>query len=95
VRTRVARFSDDLGRDPATLALTSASFLVPPGMAATEDPPGRLAGGAKPTTASILDELGRLGELGLSVCSLWMPVDSAAVPDAIAWIAAELLPELG
>jgi probable F420-dependent oxidoreductase len=95
VGTRIARFADEFGRDPATLALTSGNFLVPPGMTATEQPPGRLVGGAKPTTASILDELGRLGELGLSVCSLWMPISSAAMPDAIAWIAAELLPELG
>ncbi|MFJ9815587.1 hypothetical protein ACIRU3_09980 [Streptomyces sp. NPDC101151] len=55
------------------------------------DNPGRLLGGPDATAESVRDELGRLEDAGLSVVSLWLPVATEALPDAMAWTAEEVL----
>lgn len=94
-RARIARLAEDdaIDRDPDTLALTVVSMLLPPGFEPAGKSPGALLGGDDPSRDSIVDELGRLREAGVSTCSLWAPVDAAALPDALAW-AAEVAAEI-
>jgi hypothetical protein len=82
----------EYGRDPDTLVLTSGAFLVPPGFSPAVDVPGRPLGGERATADSVNDELGLLAEAGLSSVSLWLPVSTEALPDALAWVAQEVLP---
>jgi hypothetical protein len=53
--------------------------------------PGAALGGARPTAASVREELALLEEAGVTSCSLWLPVAPEALPDALAWIAAEVM----
>jgi probable F420-dependent oxidoreductase len=46
------------------LTLASAAFLTPPGIDAATPAPGRPLGGAVPTAAGVVDDLGRLAEAG-------------------------------
>jgi alkanesulfonate monooxygenase SsuD/methylene tetrahydromethanopterin reductase-like flavin-dependent oxidoreductase (luciferase family) len=94
VRKRLAVLGDEVGRDPATLRLTSACFLLPPSLAAAREAPGQLLGGATPTGASVLAELGLLREAGLSACSLWMPVAEPDMTAALDWVAENVMPGL-
>ncbi|MBD0743813.1 hypothetical protein [Streptomyces sp. CBMA152] len=57
-------------------------------------PPGRPLGGAEPTAASVVDDLGRLAEAGLTACTLWLPVAAEQVEKAMEWVAAEVAPQL-
>ena len=41
--------------------------------------------------ASVREELALLEEAGVTSCSLWLPVAAEALPDALAWIAAEVM----
>ncbi|MFJ5302479.1 TIGR03619 family F420-dependent LLM class oxidoreductase [Streptomyces sp. NPDC088350] len=90
VRARLGALGDEVGRDPDQLALTAGLFLVPPGFAPVVKVPGRLLGGADATAESVRDELGRLSDAGLVSASLWLPVATEALPDALAWTAGEL-----
>ncbi|MFE9769383.1 TIGR03619 family F420-dependent LLM class oxidoreductase [Streptomyces sp. NPDC005808] len=92
VRERLATLGKEAGRDPGTLALTSGAFLVPPGFSPAVDMPWRPLGGKAATADSVNDELRQLAEAGLAVCSLWLPVTTQALPDALAWVAEEVLP---
>lgn len=94
VRGRLAALEEKAGRDPATapLELTAGQVLVPPGFVAAVQPPGRPLGGADATAESVREELGRLADAGLAACSLWLPVATDAFPDALAWVAEEVLP---
>jgi probable F420-dependent oxidoreductase len=76
------------------LTLASAAFLTPPGIAAAVPAPGRPLGGAAPTAASVVDDLGRLAEAGLTACTAWLPIAAGHVEKAMEWIAAEVIPQL-
>nr|WSY50756.1 LLM class flavin-dependent oxidoreductase [Streptomyces sp. NBC_00886] len=91
VRARFDALGDEVGRDPDTLALTAGLFLVPPGFTPAVKVPGRPLGGADATAESVRDELGRLAEAGLASASLWLPVATETLPDALAWVADELV----
>lgn len=91
VRGRLGALGDAAGRDPRTLGLTAGLSLVPPGFTAAVQAPGRLLGGPDASAESVRDELGALAEAGLSVCSLWLPVATEALPDALGWVAEEIL----
>ncbi|MFJ2830088.1 TIGR03619 family F420-dependent LLM class oxidoreductase [Streptomyces sp. NPDC087263] len=92
VRERLATLGEEAGRDPDTLALTSGAFLVPPGFSPAVDMPWRPLGGKAATADSVNHELGLLAEAGLTSCSLWLPVTTQELPDALAWVAEEVLP---
>jgi probable F420-dependent oxidoreductase len=92
VRRRLAALGEAAGRDPDTLRLTTVCFLAPPGIEPTGPVPGRPLGGEHPTAQSVLDDLGRLEDAGISLCSLWMPVAAEHLADALEWVAAEILP---
>lgn len=93
VRGRLERLAPH-DRTANPLELTAVNFLVPPGFRTATTPPGRPIGGPDASLDAILDEFGRLSEAGLTTCSLWMPLDAAALPDAIAWLATEIQPKL-
>lgn len=94
VKARLARLGEETGRDPAALDLTTVCFLVPPGFTAQGPVPGSPLGGPEPSAEQLADELGSLGQAGISLCSLWMPLSGAQLPDALEWLAAEILPRL-
>ncbi|MFD3497251.1 LLM class flavin-dependent oxidoreductase [Streptomyces sp. NPDC058676] len=93
VRDRLAVLGEEAGRDPAMppLELTAGQFLLPPGFAAAVPPPGRPLGGADATAESVREELCQLAAAGLAACSLWLPVATDALPDALAWVADEVV----
>jgi hypothetical protein len=41
-----------------------------------------------------VEEFGLLGQAGISLCSLWMPLSGAHLSDALEWLAGEILPKL-
>jgi probable F420-dependent oxidoreductase len=90
VRARLRGLADDAKR----LTLACAEFLTPPGIAAAVPSPGRPLGGPSPTAASVVDDLGRLAEAGLSACTLWLPIAAEHLEKAMDWIAAEVMPQL-
>src|SRR5580704_16069305 len=59
--------------------------------AAAVPAPGRPLGGAAPTAASVVDDLGRLAEAGLTACTAWLPIAAEHVEKAMEWIAAEVI----
>ncbi|MFG2461739.1 TIGR03619 family F420-dependent LLM class oxidoreductase [Streptomyces sp. NPDC048523] len=93
VRGRLAELGQEAGRDPATpLELTAGQILVPPGFEAAVRPPGRRPlGGADPSAERVREELRQLADAGLTACSLWLPVAGEALPDALGWVAEEVL----
>ncbi|MFJ5777053.1 TIGR03619 family F420-dependent LLM class oxidoreductase [Streptomyces sp. NPDC093094] len=93
VRRRLGELAEG-AQDAGRLTLASMVFLVPPGVPALIQPPGRPAGGSSPSAASIVDDLGRLAEAGLSAVTLWLPVAAEHVEKATEWIAAEVAPQL-
>ncbi|MDI2131072.1 LLM class flavin-dependent oxidoreductase [Yinghuangia seranimata] len=98
VRGRLAELADAHaerdGRAPSPTALTAGGFVVPPGFTAVGRAPGHLLGGERATALSILDELAELAETGLSSYSLWLPVPTPQLHDAMAWLADEVLAAL-
>jgi hypothetical protein len=93
VRHRLLELAGGTG-DAGRLTLASAAFLTPPGIAAAVPPPGRPIGGAVPTAASVVHDLGRLAEAGLTTCTVWLPVAAEHVEKAMEWIATEVRPQL-
>ncbi|MET7687380.1 TIGR03619 family F420-dependent LLM class oxidoreductase [Streptomyces sp. NPDC005483] len=93
VRGRLAVLGEESGRDPATpLELTAGQVLVPPGFEAAVRLPGRRPlGGAEASAERVREELGQLADAGLTACSLWLPVATEALPDALGWVAEEIL----
>lgn len=94
VGRRLEALGDEVGRDPATLRLTAGQFIAPPGIPQAQPVSGRPLGGTTPTAASVIDELGALGEAGVSACSVWMPVAPEHLPDGMRWLADEVLPHV-
>lgn len=70
VPKRLAGLAEPIGRDPATLALTVGSFLIPPGFRQAGPVPGHPLGGMRPSVHSVTDDLGLRKEAGLTTCSL-------------------------
>jgi hypothetical protein len=94
VRRRLHELADGAG-NAERLTLACAAFLTPPGIPAAVPSPGRPLGGAEPTAASVVDDLGQLAESGLTACTLWLPIAAEHVEKATDWIAAEVMPQLG
>jgi probable F420-dependent oxidoreductase len=94
IRRRLDHLGEHLDRDPGELKLSSVCFLVPPGFEPTGPLPGPPLVAPEAGTQQILDALGRLQAGGLSMVSLWMPLDPHQLLDALDWVAAELLPQL-
>ena len=95
VRGRLERIGGEVERDPRTLELTSVQFLTPPGLPAAGPAWSHALGAPKPSVESVVDQLGRLEAAGLSMVSLWMAVAPPAITAAFAWVAEEVMPNLG
>jgi probable F420-dependent oxidoreductase len=94
IRETLARLGDEVGRDPAELELTVARGFLAPGTAQRSWVQGRrVVGGADPSTESILDDLGQMAEQGISMVLMQITVDPPAMPEAVGWLASEILPE--
>ena len=93
VRRRLQELDDGTGT-AERLTLASAAFLTPPGIPAITSPPGRPLGGDAATAASVVDDLGRLAESGLTTCTLWLPIAAEQVEKAMEWVAADVAPQL-
>ncbi|MFD0365175.1 TIGR03619 family F420-dependent LLM class oxidoreductase [Nocardia sp. GCM10030253] len=94
IRGRLAELLETSGIEREPLQTNSVAFVVPPGFTAIGRDLGRLLGGPEASAGSIVDELGALREAGLSACSLWLPVPTAAFADAMAWVAQEVVRQL-
>ncbi|WP_431954789.1 TIGR03619 family F420-dependent LLM class oxidoreductase [Actinacidiphila sp. bgisy167] len=94
LRAQLRRLGEETGYDAERLELSLVCFLVPPGLPQGRPMPGRALGGARPSAASVVDELAALAEAGISMCSLWMPVEASATGDALAWVAEEVKSKL-
>lgn len=86
------RLGHELGRDPAGLELSVARGLIPPGREQESFIPGRKMLG--PSSEAIVDELGRYAEHGVGLVLIQVSLLPPMVPDALEWVAAEVLPKL-
>jgi probable F420-dependent oxidoreductase len=95
IRARLERLGEEVGRDPAELELTNVRGLMPPGREDEGFIPGRRwLGGEHPSAESIVDELGRLADEGVSMCVIQISLLAPLVPEALGWVASEVLPKL-
>jgi alkanesulfonate monooxygenase SsuD/methylene tetrahydromethanopterin reductase-like flavin-dependent oxidoreductase (luciferase family) len=75
------------GHAPTGLELTSVVFVLPTGFKQAAELPFQPISGER-----AVEELSRLAEAGLAACSIWLPVTAAALPDAMTWVAEEIIP---
>jgi probable F420-dependent oxidoreductase len=95
VRARLERLGEEVGRDPSSLELTVVRGLMVPGTEEDSWIPGRRwLGGEHPSTESIVDEIGRLEQEGAAMCTVQISALAPLVPEALEWVAAEVLPKL-
>jgi hypothetical protein len=87
-----AAVSHIVGRDPESLELSVARGLVPPGREQESFiPDRRMLGGS---AAEIVDELGRYGDAGVGMVLVQISLLAPLVPDALEWVASEVLAQL-
>jgi hypothetical protein len=91
---RAASHAEDLGFDHVAVG----NRLLDSGFGLDADPlvllSGRPLGGDVATAASVVDDLGRLAESGLTNCTVWLPIAAEHVEKAMEWVAAEVAPQL-
>jgi probable F420-dependent oxidoreductase len=92
LKARLERLGQAVGRDPAELELSTARGLVPPGRESESFiPDRRMLGGS---TQAVVDELGRYAEHGVGMVLIQISLLAEQVPDALEWVAAEVMPQL-
>jgi probable F420-dependent oxidoreductase len=92
LRERLGRLAEEGGRDPAELELSVARGLMPPGREQESFiPDRRMLGGS---AGSVVDELGRYADEGVELMLIQVSLLPPLVPDALEWVAAEVLPQL-
>jgi probable F420-dependent oxidoreductase len=94
VRGRLDGLGEQFDRDPGDLVLSSVCFVVPPGFEPAVPLPGEPLGGPGASTAQLVDALAGLGAAGISLVSLWMPLDPRRLGDALEWVATDVLSQL-
>ena len=92
VHERLARIGDEVGRDPAELDLSVVRGLIPPGREEESFiPERRMLGGS---AGAIVEELGSYAEHGVEDVVIQVSLVTPHVPEALEWVAAEVLPQL-
>jgi probable F420-dependent oxidoreductase len=92
LQARLARLGEEVGRDPAELELSLARGLIPPGREEESFiPDRRMLGGS---ADQVVEELGRYSEAGLELVLIQVSLLPPLVPEALEWVAAEVLPQL-
>ena len=92
VHERLARLGEEVGRDPGELELSVVRGLIPPGREEESFiPERRMLGGS---ADAIVDELGCYAEQGVEDVVIQVSLLAPLVPEALEWVAAEVLPKL-
>jgi probable F420-dependent oxidoreductase len=92
IRQQLERLGDEVGRDPAELELSVARGLIPPGREEESFiPDRRMLGGS---ADKVVDELGLYAEAGVGLVLIQVSLLAPLVPEALEWVAAEILPQL-
>jgi probable F420-dependent oxidoreductase len=92
LRERLERLGSEIGRDPTELELSVARGLIPPGSEEQSFiPDRRMLGGS---ADAIVEELGRYADEGVEMVLIQVSLLPPLVPDALEWVAAEVLPQL-
>jgi alkanesulfonate monooxygenase SsuD/methylene tetrahydromethanopterin reductase-like flavin-dependent oxidoreductase (luciferase family) len=92
IRETLERLGEEVGRDPGTLTLSTARGLIPPGREEESFiPDRRMLGGS---AAAIVEELGNYADQGVELVLIQVSLLAPAVPEALEWVAAEVLPHL-
>jgi probable F420-dependent oxidoreductase len=92
VREQLERLGAELDRDPGELVLSTARGLLPPGREEESFiPDRRMLGGS---ADAIVEELGSYAEQGLDLVLIQVSLLTPLVPEALEWVAAEVLPQL-
>jgi probable F420-dependent oxidoreductase len=92
LRQRLETLGDEVGRDPAELELSVARGLIPTGHEQESFIHDRRMLG--PSSEAIVEELGQYAEQGLELVLIQISLLAPQVPDALEWVAAEVLPQL-
>jgi probable F420-dependent oxidoreductase len=91
-RESFERLGEELGRDPASIELSVVRGLMPPGR---DDesfiPDRRMLGGS---AAAVVEELAAYHEHGCDTVVIQVSLLAPLVPEALEWVAAEVLPKL-
>jgi len=92
VKEKLARIGEEVRRDPAELTLSVARGLIPPGREEESFVPDRrMLGGS---AGAIVEELGAYAEQGVEDVVIQVSLLAPLVPEALEWVAAEVLPQL-
>jgi probable F420-dependent oxidoreductase len=92
VRERLDRLGAEVGRDPADLVLSVARGLIPPGREEESFVPDRrMLGGS---ASAVVDELGSYADEGVDMVLIQVSLLAPLVPEALEWVASEVLPQL-
>jgi probable F420-dependent oxidoreductase len=89
---RLERLGAEAGRDPGELELSVARGLIPPGREKESFVPGRrMLGGS---AGAVVEELGSYADQGVELVLIQVSLLPPLVPEALEWVAAEVLPQL-
>jgi probable F420-dependent oxidoreductase len=92
IKHQLERLGDEVGRDPAELELSVARGLIPPGREEESFiPERRMLGGS---ADQVVEELGRYEQAGVGLVLIQVSLLAPLVPEALEWVAAEVLPLL-
>jgi probable F420-dependent oxidoreductase len=92
VNERLARIGDEVGRDPSELDLSVVRGLIPPGREEESFVPDRrMLGGS---AAAVVEELAAYKDHGVDDVVIQVSLLAPQVPEALEWVAAEVVPQL-
>jgi probable F420-dependent oxidoreductase len=90
--SRLARLGEEIGRDAGELELSVARGLMPPGREEESFiSERRMLGGS---ASAVVDELGLYADAGVEMVLIQVSLLAPLVPEALEWVAAEVLPQL-
>ena len=89
---QLERIGAEVDRDPAELVLSVARGLMPPGREGESFVHGRrMLGGS---ADAVVDELGSYADQGVELVLIQVSLAAPLVPEALEWVAAQVLPQL-